>query len=56
VNINEARTRAEWEKTRQQAILDAEAFIARRKAMVAEAQSSLNNLNQKYFDTSSLKK
>ncbi len=56
VNINETRTRAEWEKTRQQAILDAEAFIARRKAMVAEAQSSLNNLNQKYFDTSSLKK
>lgn len=54
VNINEARTRGEWEKTRQQAILDTQAFIARRKAMVAEAKTSLENLNKKYFDTSSI--
>ena len=54
VKINETRTRQEWEKTRQQAILDAQAFIARRKAMVAEAQASLDSLNKKYFDTSSI--
>jgi len=54
VKINETRTRQEWEKTRQQAILDAQAFIARRKVMVAEAQASLDSLNKKYFDTSSI--